>query len=333
MADPRRVTVVAEAAQGFEGSPTLARLLVRAAAVGEADVVKFQLVYADELAVPAYAYHELFRRLEMPDTAWREVVGEARRLGLKVAFDVFGLRSLGLAIELGAAAVKIHASDFFNTRLIDVAVTCNVPLFVSAGGMTFKEIEGVVTAHAARAHTLTLMYGFQAEPTVLEDNHLSRLGTLRERLPGLSLGFMDHASGDDDEAGWLGLLALPFGVSVIEKHITLSRNVELEDSVSALEPREFTRYVARIRAAERALGSAGLELRPAEEAYRRRAVKVVVMARPIAGGRPVGDDDVAALRAPVETGRRTFERMKDVVGRIAVRDLAAGAPVYEDDLA
>ncbi|NCV89142.1 MAG: hypothetical protein EBW19_02930, partial [Betaproteobacteria bacterium] len=42
------IKIIAEAAQGFEGDPLLARLLVRAAARAGADAVKFQLVYADE---------------------------------------------------------------------------------------------------------------------------------------------------------------------------------------------------------------------------------------------------------------------------------------------
>ena len=106
------VEIIAEAAQGFEGSPALARLLVRAATAGGADAIKFQLVYADELATPAYAYYALFRQLEMASTDWAAVVKDAVDSGLRVAFDVFGPRSLDLALELGAAAVKIHASDF-----------------------------------------------------------------------------------------------------------------------------------------------------------------------------------------------------------------------------
>ena len=61
------ITVIAEAAQGFEGDPFVARLLVKAAAAGHADMVKFQLVYADELATPEYAYYGLFKQLEMAD--------------------------------------------------------------------------------------------------------------------------------------------------------------------------------------------------------------------------------------------------------------------------
>ena len=41
------VEIIAEAAQGFEGNPTLAKLLARGAVRAGADAVKFQLIYAD----------------------------------------------------------------------------------------------------------------------------------------------------------------------------------------------------------------------------------------------------------------------------------------------
>ncbi len=63
------VEIIAEAAQGYEGNVTQARLLARAAARAGADAVKFQLVYADELATPDYQYYDLFRNLEMPAEA------------------------------------------------------------------------------------------------------------------------------------------------------------------------------------------------------------------------------------------------------------------------
>lgn len=328
-----RVEIVAEAAQGFEGSPALARMLVHAAADGGADVVKFQLVYADELATPAYPYYGLFKQLEMPDADWRQVVADAGALGLRVAFDVFGLKSLDLALDLGASAVKIHASDFFNTALTASALARAPRVFLSTGGIAIEEVGDFLSDAGNNAARVTLMYGFQAEPTQTADNHLRRLRSLRERFRSLKLGFMDHADGDADEGGWLGLVALPFGVSVLEKHITVDRALRLEDHVSALGPTEFRVYVDRIRKAEEALGSSALDLTPGELAYRRRAVKVLVAARAIPGGSAIADADLQMLRTPTDQAREPMHRAAEAVGRRLSRTLATGEPVYREDLA
>lgn len=332
MAGPSRVTIVAEAAQGFEGDLRLARLLVRAAATGSADVVKFQLVFADELATPDYPYYALFKQLEMPDEAWVAVVDEAQAHGLGVAFDVFGLRSLALAVRLGAVAVKLHASDFFNDPLVDEALARAPDVWFSAGGITADEVADFLHRVGARAAKLTLMYGFQAEPTPTDGNHLARLGALRARFPALRVGFMDHAPGSSDAAGWLALLALPFGVSVIEKHVTLARGIKMEDDVSALEPREFAALVTRVRSAEDALGNSALALTAAEQAYRQRAVKVVVTRQPLPAGHRIQASDIALLRAKVESGQPTIERVGGVIDKTLARAVAAGRALEKDDL-
>src|SRR4051794_31487643 len=134
------ITIVAEAAQGYEGDPTIGRLLARAAARAGADMVKFQIIYADELASPSYQHYALFRQLEMADASWRAIADETSRAKIGLAFDVYGERSLALALELGAAAVKIHATDFFNHTLVAAALAAAPRVYLSAGGIEQAEL-------------------------------------------------------------------------------------------------------------------------------------------------------------------------------------------------
>ena len=328
-----RVTIIAEAAQGYEGNLTLARLLVRAAAAAGADAVKFQVVYADELASREYPYHGLFRSLEMDVRDWEAVAAEARTRNIALVFDVFGPESLEVARSVGVRGVKVHATDFFNRELIDAAVADVPEVYFSAGGIEADEIDAWLARLGSGARDrLTMLYGFQAEPTGIADNHLARLGELRRRFPRLRLGFMDHAAGDADEAGWLGVLALPFGISAIEKHITLERALQLEDYVSALSAPELATYVTRIRAAEAALGSADLRLSPPERNYREKALKAVVTVRALDAGTVVQAGDVVLLRAPLPEHGRALRRPEDVVSRRLVRSVAAGRALCAEDL-
>lgn len=328
-----RVTIVAEAAQGFEGDLTLARLLVRAAAAAGADVVKLQLVYADELTTPLHRHHELFGNLEMPDAAWMTIAADARREGVGLAFDVFGPRSLDMAVACGAGAVKIHASDVFNDPLIDQAVERAPHVWVSIGGVAPEEVAGILERRGSARDRVTLLYGFQAEPTPTADNHLARLGALRAAHPDVALGFMDHADGASDEAGWLATLALPFGVRMIEKHLTLDRALGIEDYVSAVAPHTFRAFVARVRAAEDAIGSPRLELSRGEREYRRKALKVAVAARPIAAGSVIADGDAVLLRTAMPESGTPLLRVREAAGRTARRAIAQHEPILMEDLA
>ena len=327
------VTIVAEAAQGFEGNPTIAVLLVRAAAAAKADVVKFQLVYADELAAPHYEYFGLFKSLEMPDAAWRAVADEAVKHGLKLAFDIFGLRSLNLAMKLGSAAVKLHVSDFFNEPLFDAAVRSSPQVYFSVGGISAQEVRaGLARYDDTALSKLTMMVGFQAEPTKLADNHIRRLETWRQRHPNMRLGFMDHADGDSDEAGWLGALAVAYSISVVEKHITIERTLRLEDYTSAATPSEFANYVSRIRSAEIAYGSAQLDLTEPEIQYRRRALKALVATRDLPSGARIAVEDLRPLRTPLVDGREPTRHFTEAVGRKLVRSIRQYEAVYKEDV-
>lgn len=328
-----RVTVVAEAAQGFEGDLTLARLLVRGAAAAGADVVKLQLVYAAELTTPAHRHHALFRDLELSDADWQAIAAEARAERIGMAFDVFGPRSLALALACGADAVKIHASDVFNDELVDAALRGAPHLYLSTGGVRPDELAPLIERCAPFAAKVTLLYGFQAEPTPAGANRMARLGVLRRQFPNVGLGFMDHTDGAIDDAGWLAALALPYGVRLIEKHITLDRALEIEDFLSAVAPREFQAYVSRLRTAEDAIGSDDLALSAAEEEYRGKALKVAVAARDLPIGAVVRADDIALLRTPLEAGRSAIVRRSDAVGRRLGRAVSAGSAIYGDDLA
>ena len=80
--------IVAEIAQGFEGRPEQAMLMIKAAAASKADAVKFQLVIADELSTPDYEHYELFTTLEMDTAVWQDMKTSCDQLGVELVFEV-----------------------------------------------------------------------------------------------------------------------------------------------------------------------------------------------------------------------------------------------------
>lgn len=327
------VEIIAEIAQGYEGDPTLAWLLARGAVRAGADAVKLQLVYADEISTPDYQYYELFRSLEMSPEAWRRVAKEIKAGGARLYLDVFGEKSLSEAVALGVEGVKIHTTDFYNTKLVRMALDMCPRVFVSLGGISVEELEKLLADQrilpSARA---CLMYGFQAEPTPIEFNNLRRLGALRARFPGYGLGFMDHSKGSGDEAMTLALMSLSFGVDCIEKHLTLDPTLELEDCVSALPPERFRLFVERIRNLEKALGTDDLKLTAKELEYRKKAMKVVVSNKNLKKGEAVSATNLSLKRTSSSGSSGSIYRIEDVVGRRLKVDIGANQQLTEEML-
>lgn len=314
----RKLTIIAEIAQGFEGKPAQASALLSAAANAGADACKFQLVYADELATADYKHFSLFQKLEMPDVVWQDLAAGARKLGIELHLDVFGERSLALAQAVGAKAVKVHSTDMSNPGLLAaIAASAIEEILLSTGGCTADEIERALGTLIGKR--VVLLLGFQGYPTPVEANQILRLRQFAARFggrPDTQLGFADHAEPESPLSFALAAAALGAGATVIEKHITLAKVLKLEDHESALNPDEFSTFAQTMRDCAAALdsvgGSAEFDMHTAELGYRNMVRKHVVTVRDLTAGTILEASDIALKR----TASTTFlQSASDVIGR------------------
>lgn len=330
------IEIIAELAQGFEGRPEQSRLLMKAAAAAGADAAKFQLVYADELATPDYKHYELFRNLEMSDEVWADLAQLARDLGIKLYVDVFGVRSLALAERIGVTTVKLHGTDISNMGFLDqVAKSAVKRVLLGAGGAHAGELERAVKVLTAKE--LIVLLGFQGYPTPTDTNHIARIGVVQARLRDLHadaiVGFADHANTDSSLRYALAATAIGAGARVIEKHLTLGRNMKLEDHESALNPDEFAKFCVTVRACSEALGIVVQQddygMSETEQDYRRTIRRHIVTRCDL--------DKGARLTPAVLMLKRTSS--KDVVtdlelayGKTLARALGTNLPLASRDL-
>lgn len=326
-----KIEIIAEIAQGYEGEPKLAELLAKAAVVSGANAVKYQLVIADELAVPTYEYYDLFHSLEMPEEVWKNLVTYTKDNGVKLYFDIYGELSLALAKELNADGVKISSTDTYNTELITSAVDKFDRVFLSVGGVSVEDIERLVIIANGKTK-VTLMYGYQSEPTPIEENNLLKIRALIHQFPDISIGFMDHSDGSCDAAFYLPMMALSLGVDVIEKHITLDRELKIEDYISALTPSDFIKFVDAIKMMLPALGQESLEISDTEKEYKNRSGKVVVLERDIKAGVKLQSADLSLKRIGVDGSPGCFRKKEDLIGCVLKYDAIKNQAIMETDL-
>lgn len=319
-----KTEIIAEIAQGYEGNPKLAELLVKGGIVADADAIKIQVVFADELCVPSYPYYDLFRSLEMDESVWAGLVKTVRAAGKRIYFDSYGERSLDLALKLGVDGVKISTTDFYNLPLIKRAFAGFERVLLSTGGVPIEDLDALLQRYPLPKR-LTLMHGFQAEPTETVDNNLARIGTLKARYPAVDVGFMDHSLGCSAEAFQVPLIALGAGVKCIEKHISLDYSLQIEDYISALSVDRFAEFVKMIRSVEQSLGSAALSLTDKEIDYKKRAGKVVVAARHLAQGTHIAESDVVMKRVSTTPSESCYRQVAPVVG------MTLTAPLKKDE--
>jgi N,N'-diacetyllegionaminate synthase len=238
----KKIEVIAEIANAHQGGPELALELARRIAGAGSDAVKFQIYFADELLTRNHPRYEHFKRLSFSQDAWRKLLSETKRLGVKVYADVFGLDALKVAAESNLDGFKVHSSDLSNTKLLHELAHQNKKVFLATGGSTILEIKYALEHidRFSKPSEIVLLHGFQAYPTSSEDTILARLGKLRELFGDtVSLGYSDHISPDDKFSVILPLMAIPYEISYVEKHVTLDRAAKGVDYYSSCEPSDL----------------------------------------------------------------------------------------------
>lgn len=286
MFNPKKIFVIAEMANAHEGNLDNAKKIVRAASDAKADAMKFQKFFTSELLTKDHNQFNHFKKLEMNDIEWTELINYSKKLGLKVFMDVFGIKSANSVLKMKIDGFKLHSTDISNPNLLAFFAKRKEPLLISTAGCYPEEIEHAISIAQKTKKEIILMHGFQGFPTKLEDTNLLRIQTIKEKF-SLPVGMMDHISADSKMAMNISLLSVGMGAQVIEKHITLNRNLKRIDYYSSLNPDEFKKFVSLVHMTYRSLGTKSFALSNNEKKYRLKQKKSTIAKKSIQKGKSI----------------------------------------------
>ncbi len=191
------------------------------------------------------------------------------------------------------------------------------PLILSTGMATLGEIEAALdaleTAGTPRTK-ITVLHCNTAYPTPVQDVNLRAMTSIRDAF-GVAVGYSDHTPGIE-----VSIAAVALGATVIEKHLTLNRNLPGPDHKASLEPDEFATMVRAIRNIEQAMGDGIKRPSPSEAQNKHIVRKSLVAARPIMAGERFTPENLTVKRPG--TGVSPM-RWDEVMGRTATRDYGA----------
>lgn len=329
-----KTKIIAEIAQGYEGKPNLLKKLTREASSLKIHGIKYQLVYADELATPDYKYFKLFRQLEMNEKYWKQVSNILKKNKIKLYFDIFGENSLKIAKKMGAYGVKLSTTEFYNYDLILKSLKTFKVVILSIGGVPIDEIKKLERLILKRyKKKLTLIYGFQSEPTEIYENNFLKLRALMDHFKEYKFGFMDHSHGGKKESLYTSLLPLSYGVELIEKHFTLNRKKKIEDYISGLSKKNFNKFIKIIRFYEQSLGKYSLKISNIEKIYSLKALKVVVAKKNILKNKLLKKSDLSLKRTGYKIKKNyAIYKIQSVIGKRSNITIKKDQPILKNNL-
>ena len=365
------INIIAEIGTSHEGSFEKACQLVDAAAWAGADTIKFQWVYADEILHPKTGFVKLptgeiplydrFKQLECPPSFYKDMVDYVHSKGCKFCCSPFGLRSLRELLEIKPDYVKIASPELNHFPMLKALASYrehvgaeNVPVILSSGVSKLEDIKNAVDIVGTK--NVSLLHCITSYPAPEDEYNLKVISTLSNQF-GIECGVSDHSL----DPVLVPCLSVAVGGTVIEKHITLSRETMGLDDPVALEPEQFALMVYTVHQTEATFRHYGSELgmertveqfsdqfgkervlsvlgdgikrlAPAEEANYGRTNRSLHFMRDMKEGEIIGADDVAVLRTEkVLTPGLTPDWLDKVVGRKLLRDVTSGSGVQKMD--
>lgn len=325
-----KTLIIAEIGVNHNGNLNLARQLVDVAVEAGADAVKFQTFKAERLATtnaPKAAYQiqntdqqnsqfEMLKQLELTPQMHDVLLKHCEQKNIHFLSTAFDLESLHYLAKLGLERFKIPSGEITNLPYLRCIGGLGKPIILSTGMATLGDIEGalaILNRAGARKDQITVLHCTTEYPTSMCDVNLKAMCSIREAF-GVAVGYSDHTLGIE-----VPIAAVALGATIVEKHLTLNRNLSGPDHKSSAEPDEFVKMVRAIRNIEQSLGDGIKRVTASESLNKVSTRKSIVASKTIQAGERFTSENITTKRPG--TGISPM-RWEEVIDRPAKRRFA-----------
>jgi N-acetylneuraminate synthase len=256
----KKIFYIAEIGINHNGDLDITKKLINNAKLAGFDAVKFQkrdidVVYSKEI-------------LDTPrKSPWGETTREQKE-GLELSLEQYQLISdycKSKKIEWFASAWDINSLNFldkFDLNYHKIASAMIVDLdflkevakrkkhtFISTGMSTIDDINKAVQIFRESKCSFELMHCVSTYPMNVEHANLETINDLKKRYQ-CNVGYSGHESGLA-----VSYAAAMFGISSLERHITLDRSMYGSDQSASIEMRGMTELISTINKMLKSIGT------------------------------------------------------------------------------
>ncbi|MDQ5893171.1 MAG: N-acetylneuraminate synthase [Patescibacteria group bacterium] len=319
---PDRCLVIAEVGSTHNGDLELAKKLIDAVADSGADVVKFQTHIAEAETLPnapspsffnAEPRFQYFKRTAFTFDQWKELKKKAESRGLVFLSSSFSIEATDMLEKLGVKLHKIPSGEITNIPYLKHMAKTRTPTIMSSGMSHWKELDEAVEIFTKKKNPFVLLQCTSEYPVIPERVGLNLIEEMRKRYK-IPVGLSDHSMHNYAAFGSVAL-----GAVVVEKHITLSRDMYGSDAKHSLLPSEFKELVEGIRVIDKIMYNPR-DKKTADEFGEMRRVfqKSVVTTAEIKKGQTLSEKNLGIKKPGTGIAPK---HIYDIVGKKAARDL------------
>ena len=260
------VFIIAEIGVNHNGDINVAKKLIEKAKESGADCVKFQTFKAENLvtkkAVKAKYQvlndkqskdknqFEMLKKLELSRESFEKILKHCSDNKIIFISTPYNYEDVDFLLSYDVPAFKLSSMHAQEPSFANYVAKKEKPIILSTGMTSLDQIKETVKAiNLTGNKDLALLQCTTSYPSKISESNLKTIKTL-EKTFNTIVGFSDHTLGYISAVTSIGL-----GAKIIEKHLTLDKNMEGPDHAASCNPNDFSIFVKMIRDAEKALGS------------------------------------------------------------------------------
>jgi len=277
----KKTYIIAEIGINHNGDLKNALRLIDIAAAAGCDAVKFQKRNPD-VCVPEHqknvmrdtpwgqmTYLDYKYKVEFGYPEYNAIAAHCEAHGIEWSASPWDMDSLEFLKEYNVPFLKVPSAMLTNNELLEGCVASGKRVIFSTGMSTREEIDNAVAVLRKaklvynNPHRIGLLHCNSTYPAPINELNLSGIQTLSAEYPDFEIGY----SGHEFRLGTT-VAAVYLGASIIERHITLDRQMWGSDHLASVEPQGLFKLVSGIRELEQAYGDGVIQVTESEKPVR-----------------------------------------------------------------
>lgn len=265
-----------------------------------------------------YGEHRAF--LELEDEAHFEVYKHAKALGLDFVETLCAVGCLSMLKLFTPDRLKVASRDLTNLPLLHALAETRIPIILSTGMAGQKELDEALAVIVKSHENISILHCVSEYPTRPANVNLNTIKFLQKNYSKYMIGYSDHTIGIATPVA-----AVAMGAQIIEKHITLDRNMKGTDQAGSLGIDGMNRMMRDIRMLEMQFGVEDIFISEGVAAAKEKLERSIATKRSMKAGELISENDLHML-SPGDGFK--WSDLDKVVGHVLQQDIPADEIIY-----
>jgi len=262
--------IIAEIGINHNGDMKICKKLIDIAKTSGCDAVKFQKrtlnkVYTEEQLLShrdspwGNTTYDQKKGLEFGLKEYKIIDSYCKKKKITWFASAWDLESQKFLNNFRLKFNKIASAMIVDKKFLDFVAKQKKHTFISTGMSNMKNISDAVKIFKKRKCSFELMHCVSTYPMKDDTANLNMINVLKKKFK-CNVGYSGHENGLV-----ISIAASAFGLSSLERHITLDRTMYGSDQSASIEPNGLTSLVSSVRKIEKALGNGKKVFLPEEK--------------------------------------------------------------------